>query len=146
MPFGLCNAPSKLQRLIHLVLGSLRYDTAMAYLDDIIIPSVTIEDGLIRLRKILDALREAGLTVDVRKCHFLKKRIEYLGFEVSKDGIEPGRRKLLSLENFPEPKDVRSVRSFMGLASYFRKFVKGFAIIAKPLSDLLKKNINFQWG
>lgn len=145
MPFGLCNAPSKFQRLMNLILGNMRYDVAMAYLDDVIIPSATMDEALQRLRRVLQLFREAGLTVNIKKCHFLKKRIEYLGFDVSEKGVEPGKRKLQCIEKFPEPKDVRDVRSFIGLASYFRRFVKGFALIVKPLTDLVKKNQKFAW-
>jgi len=73
------------------------------------------------------------------------KKLEYLGFEISKNGIEPGRRKILAVENFPVPNNIRAVRGFVELASYFRRFVKGFAVIARPLTDLLCKNTRFEW-
>jgi transposase InsO family protein len=145
MPFGLCNAPSLFQRLINVVLGNLRYTTAMAYLDDIIIPSQTVDEGLLKLKSVLSALRDAGLTLRLDKCFFCMRRIEYLGFEISNLGIEPGRRKLKSIELFATPVDVKGVRSFMGLASYFRRFIRGFALITKPLTDLLGKNSEFIW-
>lgn len=146
MPFGLCNAPSVFQRLMNVVLGSLSYTVAMAYLDDVIIPCDSLGEGLQKLRQVLDVFRSAGLTLKLEKCHFFKKKIEYLGFEISEKGVEPGSRKLKSIEDFPELKNVRDVRSFLGLSNYFRRFVKGFASIARPLTDLLVKDAEFTWG
>lgn len=124
MPFGLCSAPAVLQRMINTILGSLRYDIAMAYIDDAIIPSMTVEEGLNRLVQIFVVFRDARLTINLKKCHFFKLRIEYLGFEVSMLGIQPSQRKLESVREFPIPKGARDVRSFLGLASYFRRFVR----------------------
>lgn len=146
MPFGLCNAPAVFQRMINVILGSLDGDTAMAYLDDIISGSRTFEDGMVKLEKILDVLISAGVTINLKKCHFFKSKVDYLGFEISQSGIGPGTKKVNCIKSFPTPTNVKAVRSFVGLASYFRRFVKGFATIIKPMTDLLTKKEIFVWN
>jgi len=132
-------------RMINAALGRLLYSVALAYLDDIIIPIKSVEDGLEKPKLVLQSLRDAGLTIKLQKCKFFMTRIEYLGFEISKNDIEPGRRKILAVENFPVLNNVRAVRGFIRLASYFRRFVNSFAVIAQPLTDLLCKNFKFEW-
>jgi transposase InsO family protein len=146
MSFGLANAPSVFQRLINTVLGNLRYDTAMAYLDDVIIPSKTVSEGLAKIKDVFERFRHANLTLNLTKCYFFMRKIEYLGFTISEKGIEPGEKKARAVAEFNVPTDIHKVRSFLGLASYFRRFIKGFATVARPLSDMLRKGETFVWG
>lgn len=146
MPFGLVNAPAVFQRTINQILGPLRFETAMAYLDDVLIPSASIAEGIQRLKCVLELFRTAGLTLRLNKCNFLQENIEYLGHEISSAGIRPGIGKIRAVSEFPRPNSVHDVRRFLGLASYFRKFIEGFATIARPVSSLTKKDITFGWG
>lgn len=146
MPFGLVNAPSTFQRAVNGVLGNARFKEAFAYMDDVIIPSRTIEEGLQRLHDILSLFRSFGITLNLSKCNFLKQSIDYLGFEVSNSGVKPGKKKTEAVDQFPRPTDQHKIRQFVGLASFFRKFIRSFSIIAKPLTQLLKKDSKWRWG
>ncbi|CAB3251130.1 unnamed protein product [Arctia plantaginis] len=98
----------------------------MPFMDDILSAATTVEDGLNKLGKILEALRQAGLTLNLQKCYFFEDTLEYLGFEVSREGLRPGQRKTEAMASFPAPASVHQVRQFVGLASFFRRFIPNF--------------------
>ncbi|KAK3889412.1 hypothetical protein Pcinc_006591 [Petrolisthes cinctipes] len=146
MPFGLCNAPTTFQRLVNNVLAGLIGKDALVYLDDIIIFSKDVPTHLEKLRKVLERLASAGLKLKLSKCEFLKQKIKYLGHEVDESGIHVNQDKIKAILKFPTPTKADHVRSFLGLAGYYRSFVYQFSSKAAPLIKLLKQTNKFEWG
>ena len=147
MPFGLNGAPSTFQRLIDKVLKGLDSYCA-AYLDDVIIYSGNWEDHIKHVAAVLQSLQEAGLTVKCSKCQFCKAECVYLGHRVGQGKIIPERSKIEAVRDFAIPTTKKEVRIFLGLAGYYRRFIKNFSTLAAPLSDLVKRNRpnQVQWG
>lgn len=145
MPFGLANAPAVFSRLIQKTLGTVSKDIAL-YLDDVMIPTVTVEQGLNLLETVLQLLTNANLKLNLKKCSFLKNTATYLGHEVTAGAIQPGQAKINCVANYSRPRNVHEIRQFIGLTSYFRKFIKGFALIARPLTELTRNDVEWRWG
>ena len=145
MPFGLCNSPATFQRLMQTILLGLERKSCYVYLDDILVFSETWQEHLTHLQEVFDRLRQAGLTLKPTKCSFLRESVPFLGHVVSQNGISPGPDKTQKVKDFPVPTDVSKVRQFLGLASYYRRFIPNFAKIANPLHALTKKNVPFEW-
>lgn len=145
MVFGLMNAPFYFSKVMQIALGDLRDKLVMFYLDDILLPGRNWEELVERLELVLQALKRAGLTINLKKSHFMVQEVEYLGNTISKKGIQPGERKAEAVDRFPVPQDKHEIRRFHGLASYFRKFIPTFAVLAEPLTRLLKKEAIFAW-
>ncbi|GFX17366.1 transposon Tf2-9 polyprotein [Trichonephila clavipes] len=146
MPFGLCNAPATFERMMDNLLRHFKWTMRLCYLDDIIVFSETFEDHLIRLRLVLKCLQEAGLKLNSKKCLFAAQEKKILGHLVSSNGVRPDPDKIKAVRNFPTPKNIHDIRSFLDLCSYFRRFIKGFCYLAEPLQSSLKSGVEFHWG
>ena len=144
VPFGLAQAPAYFQRLVNEVLTDCNF--AMGYLDDIIIFSKMEEEHLQHLEEIFERLRKAGLKLKLQKCSFFKKHIQYLGHLISDKGIQPLPEKLESIVKMPVPQNAKQVKQFLGLVGYYRKFVPHFSDIARPLTQLTRRNEGFNWS
>ncbi|XP_053989913.1 uncharacterized protein LOC128882354 [Hylaeus volcanicus] len=145
MPFGLKNAISVFQRVIMNALGDLAHDYVIVYVDDILIVSPDVESGLQRLLTVLEVLTRAGFSLNLRKCSFLKTKVEFLGFEVESGQISPNCRKVEALTALPPPETVTQLRQFIDLATYFRQFVKDFSRIMTPLYRLTSLKGELTW-
>ena len=145
LPFGLINSPSVFERLMERVFAGLTFLILLIYLDDIIVFSKTFEEHLINLRKVFERLNEANLKLNSKKCKLLCRKVSFLGHEVSDLGIGTDPKKLLAVNDWPQPKTATEVRQFVGLASNYRKFIPNFATVCKPLHQLTEKNNCFVW-
>jgi hypothetical protein len=146
MPFGLTNAPSTLMRLMNKVLRAFIGKFVVVYFDDILIYSKSMEAHLDHLRAISTALRDARLFGNLEKCIFYTDQVSFLGYVVTPQGIEVDQAKVEAIQGWPVPKTITQVRSFLGLAGFYRRFVKDFSTIAALLNALTKKGVPFSWG
>ncbi|UYV63435.1 hypothetical protein LAZ67_2004061 [Cordylochernes scorpioides] len=146
MPFGLCNAPATFERMMDTVLKGLKWNICLCYLDDIVVYGPSFEEHLKRLEVVLECLQQAGLNVNNEKCLFGSRQLKILGHVVNENGIHPDPEKVEAILKFPSPKSIPDVRSFLGLCSYYRRFVENFSCKAKPLNDLLKNDAKFCWN
>jgi len=144
MPFGLTNAVATFQRLMDLVLSGVSLDTCIAYLDDTIIHSATLEQHLQNVELILQKLQGANLKLNPSKCFFLRTSVKFLGHIVSAEGLQTDPEKTRLIDDWPVPTSLKQLRAFLGLTGYNRRFVKGFSKKAAPLNNLLKKGHHYQ--
>jgi hypothetical protein len=144
MPFGLCNAPSTFQSLMNHVFRPFLRHFVLVFFDDILIYSKTWKDHLTHVDQVLSLLTQHQLFLKQSKCAFGASEVEYLGHLVGKDGVRVDPKKIEAMQDWPHPKTLKSLRGFLGLTGYYRKFVKNYGKIAAPLTALLKKN-SFNW-
>lgn len=146
VPFGIKNSPAVFTRFIQAVLRDLiRSGDAVVYMDDIVIASKDVEDGLEKLERVLEVASKNGLRINWSKCQIAQRKVQFLGYVVENGTIRPSDEKTQAVANFPLPGDKKAVQRFLGLTSYFRKFVDGYALIAKPLTDMLRKDCQFMF-
>lgn len=145
MPFGLCNSPTTFERLMEVVLAGLNFNICLVYIDDIIIFGKTFDETLQNLEQVFKKLQSAGLKLKASKCTLFKKEVLFLGYKVSGDGVQTDPEKVAVVEKWPVPIDASEVRSFVGLCSYYRRFIAGFSSMAKPLFRLTEKGREFKW-
>lgn len=136
MPQGVTNAPSTFQRLMERCMGDMHLKDALVFLDDVIVFSRTLEEHEERLMKVLTRLKEFGLKLSPEKCVFFQTSVRYLGHVVSRDGVQTDPEKISALKTWPVPQTLRELKSFLGFAGYYRRFVKGYSSIVKPLHNL----------
>ena len=130
MPFGLTNTLATFQRLMETCLGDLQLQSCIIYLDDVIIFVATPASHLESLRAVMQQLRKMGLKLKLRKCKFFKLKLLYLGHIMSKEGVWTDLKKVAVIHEWPVPKNVTEVHSFLGFANHYRRFLKGYAKIA----------------
>jgi hypothetical protein len=145
MPFGLCNAPATFQRVMNTILREGLDRFVLVFLDDILIYSKTRDEHIQHIREVLERLRSEKLFGKLKKCDFFRTEVEYLGFDVGAEGIKPSLSKVQAILDWPTPENVTDVRSFLGLCSFYRKFIRWFSELAAPMTDLTKKDRKFVW-
>lgn len=147
MPYGLTNSPIVYQRIINNTLRKhIEGGNVLVYVDDVLIMSNTVEEGVTLLRQVLRTLTDSGFSINLRKCTFLATEVEYLGRLISQGQVRPSPRKVEALVNAPVPTNVKQVRQFLGLAGYFRRYVPNYATETACISMLTKKDVKFCWG
>ncbi|XP_067358906.1 uncharacterized protein [Channa argus] len=146
MPFGLCNAPATFERLMERVLKDIPRSRCVVYLDDLLVHAKGFEDAINNLAGVFMAIRQAGLRLNPAKCHLLARETQFLGHVVNEHGVTTDRAKVAAIKEWPQPTTTSELRSFFGLASYYRRFVKDFATIASPLHRVTEKGRRFEWS
>ncbi|MCX6654289.1 MAG: reverse transcriptase family protein [Candidatus Bathyarchaeota archaeon] len=145
LPFGLSNAPATFQRYMDMVLAGLKWSSLLVYLDDNCVLSDSFESHMKSLKATFERLRNFGLRLKPSKCHLFQREFLYLGHINTKDGVKADPKKIKAVLGLPSPKNIKEVRSFLGICNYYRKFIKTYAILCKPLNDLLEKHKSYVW-
>ena len=146
MAFGLTNGPATFQRYMDAVMAGLKWNILLIYIDDCLVFSKTFEDHLRDFESVLNRLIDANMTLKPSKCHLFQKEFLYLGHIVSAEGIRPDPKKIQAILEMPEPVDVTTVRSFLGMTGFYRNYIKNFSKICHPLYELTKNDVKFHMG
>ena len=143
MPMGLTGNPNTFQSLMEKVLVDLTWKFTIPYLDDCIIFSRTIEEHLERLREVFQRFKDANLKINPTKCEFFRQKVPFFGHIVSREGIQDNPEKTSTVKSYPVPKSATEVKNFLGLCSYYRRYVQNFAKRARPLHQQAEKSKDF---
>lgn len=146
MPFGLTNAPATFQQIMNTIFSPLLRKLVLVFVDDILVYSPTLEDHIQHLQQVFHILGEHQFLLKQSKCSFAKQSLEYLGHIISAGGVSTDPAKIQAVTSWPVPQDLKQLRVFLGLLGYYRKFIKHYGIISRPLIDLLKKDNIFSWN
>lgn len=146
MPFGVTNGPATLERLMELVLRGMKSEQTLCYMDDVIVSGITFDDTLACLEEVLERFSSAGLRLKPSKCELFRTEVAFLGHLVGCEGVRPDPCKIEVIKKWPVPVNVNELRSFVGFASYYRKYVAGFSEMAAPLHGLTKKDAPYKWS
>ncbi|KAK1647521.1 hypothetical protein QYE76_065326 [Lolium multiflorum] len=143
MPFGLCNAPATFQRCMSAIFHGFCESIVEVFMDDFSVYGNSFDNCLRNLDKVLQRCEETNLVLNWEKCHFMVNEGIVLGHKISEKGIEVDRAKVEAIEKMPYPRDVKGIRSVLGHAGFYRRFIKDFSKISKPLTNLLQKDVPF---
>jgi transposase InsO family protein len=146
LPFGLTNAPATFMHLMHQIFRPFLDSFVLVFLDDILIYSRNAEDHERHVRQVLELLRKHRLHAKQSKCELFRDRVEFLGHMVGGDGLRMMADKVKAVSDWPPPKSVEEIRSFLGTVGYYRKFIRMFSHVAAPITELLQKDKTFHWG
>ncbi|XP_021759127.1 uncharacterized protein LOC110724036 [Chenopodium quinoa] len=146
MPFGLTNAPAIFMDLMNRVFHEYLDKFVVVFIDDILVSLKNEEEHAEHLRTTLETLRKNKLYAKFSKCEFWLEKVAFSGHYISKEGVSVDPTKIKAVSEWPTPKNVTYVRSFLGLAGYYRRFVKDFFRIARPMTSLMKKQSKFEWN
>jgi len=146
MPFGIAAAPSTFQKLMSIIIGDMMWKEALVYLDDILVFSKNLKEHKERIEKIFLRIQKSELKINPDKCKFPVSELKFLGHILNKEGIETDNSKIDAINNFEKPRCIKHLRSFLGLTNYYRKFIKDYSKIARPLEELIgKKDGKLVW-
>lgn len=145
MPFGLCNSPQTMCRLMHKTIPHIFQDQIFVYLDDLLIISATLSEHFELLTLVAKLLKNAGLTINVQKSKFVMKKLRYLGYIVGEGGLRTDPEKIQAISDFPRPSTIKQIRRFLGMAGWYQRFIINYADLTAPITDLLKKKNKFLW-
>ncbi len=145
LPFGLNNVASTFQRKMELALQGLQWTTCFVYIDDIIVFATSFDEHIRRVDEVLGRIATAGLKLKPEKCHMLQTEVVFLGHVVSREGVRPDPSNIAKIVQWPVPQNAKQVKQFVATGSYYRRFVRDFAKMTRPLVELTKKNTEFRW-